>query len=153
MASQHIEQLSEEEIASYKETFSIFDKDGNGTISAEELGEIMRSLGQHPTDSELRDIVDEADIDGNGTIDFNEFLHLMARPLPSAIDPNEEIKKAFEVFDRDGSGQISKAELQDVMKSIGEKLTDAEIDEMMAQADEDGSGTIDYQEFMKLMER
>ena len=128
----------------------------------------MRSLGQHPTDSELRDIVDEADIDGNGTIDFNgnspslpfhiipcqslcqppansplEFLHLMARPLPSAIDPNEEIKKAFEVFDRDGSGQISKAELQDVMKSIGEKLTDAEIDEMMAQADEDGSGTID----------
>lgn len=58
-------------------------------------------------------------------------------------DTDEELRRAFQVFDRDNSGTISTEELRDVLKSVGEDLTDLEVDEMMRQADTDGDGTID----------
>ena len=73
--------LTEEQIAEFKEAFSLFDKDGDGTITTKELGTVMRSLGQNPTEAELQDMINEVDADGNGTIDFPEFLSLMARKM------------------------------------------------------------------------
>ncbi|KAI7774127.1 calmodulin [Diaporthe eres] len=143
-------QLSEEQIESFKEAFLVFDKDGNGEITKEELGTIMRSLGLNPTDGELQDMVDEVDVDKNGTIDFKEFLALMSHKVQD-VDPEQELREAFKVFDRDGTGTISKDELRQVMKSIGESLTEAEIDEMLHFADSDGSGTIDFNEFVQIM--
>ncbi|EEA21352.1 calmodulin, putative [Talaromyces marneffei ATCC 18224] len=110
----------------------------------------MRSLGQNPTESELQDIVNELDVDRTGTIDFDEFLTMMVHK-GKATDEEAELRAAFEVFDQDGSGTISADEMRRVMKSIGEDLTDAEIEEMIKEADTDGDGTIDYQEFVHLM--
>ena len=62
------DQLTEEQIAEFKEAFSLFDKDGDGTITTKELGTVMRSLGQNPTEAELQDMINEVDADGNGTI-------------------------------------------------------------------------------------
>lgn len=93
---------STEQISEFKEAFSLFDKgtplnglpprtqdamadglapllDGDGTITTRELGTVMRSLGQNPTEAELQDMINEVDADGNGTIDFPEFLTMMAR--------------------------------------------------------------------------
>ncbi|KAL9107868.1 MAG: hypothetical protein Q9227_007286 [Pyrenula ochraceoflavens] len=67
-------------------------------------------------------------------------------------DTEDELRQAFAVFDKDGSGTISADELRHVLKSLGEKLTDEEIDEMMRTADKDNNGSIDYAEFVKLME-
>lgn len=78
----------------------------------------MRSLGQNPTETELRDMVSEVDADGNGTIDFSEFLTMMSRKIRDT-DKDEEIREAFKVFDKDGSGTISAAELKNVMASLG----------------------------------
>lgn len=78
----------------------------------------MRSLGQNPTEAELQDMINEVDADGNGTIDFPEFLTMMARKMRDT-DSEEEIKEAFKVFDRDNNGFISAAELKHVMISIG----------------------------------
>ena len=78
------DQLTEEQIAEFKEAFSLFDKDGDGTITTKELGTVMRSLGQNPTEAELQDMINEVDADGNGTIDFPEFLSLMARKMKGA---------------------------------------------------------------------
>jgi calmodulin len=86
----------------------------------------MRSLGQNPTVSELQDMINEVDIDGNGTIDFPEFLTMMAKKMQDT-DTEEEIREAFKVFDKDGNGFISAAELRHVMTSLGEKLTDEEV--------------------------
>jgi calmodulin len=78
----------------------------------------MRSLGQNPTEAELQDMINEVDADGNGEIDFPEFLTMMARKMKDT-DSEEEIKEAFKVFDKNGDGKISAAELRHVMTSIG----------------------------------
>ena len=109
------DQLTEAQIAEFKEAFTLFDKDGNGTITTKELGTVMRSLGQDPTEAELQDMINEVDCDGNGTIDFPEFLTMMARKMKDK-DSEEEIREAFRVFDKDGNGFISPVELLTVEK-------------------------------------
>merc|ERR1712151_140585 len=123
LPSKMADQLTEEQIAEFKEAFSLFDKDGDGTITTKELGTVMRSLGQNPTEAELQDMVNEVDADGNGTLDFPEFLSLQARKMKDT-DTEEELIEAFKVFDRDGSGFINADELRHVMTNLGEKLTD-----------------------------
>ncbi|RDX87434.1 Calmodulin-related protein [Mucuna pruriens] len=144
------DQLTDDQIAEFKEAFSLFDKDGDGCITTKELGTVMRSLGQNPTEAELQDMINEVDADGNGTIDFPEFLNLMARKMKDT-DSEEELKEAFRVFDKDQNGFISAAELRHVMTNLGEKLTDEEVDEMIREADVDGDGQINYEEFVKVM--
>lgn len=95
------------------------DIDGDGTITTKELGTVMRSLGQNPTEAELQDMINEVDADGNGTIDFPEFLTMMARKMRDT-DSEEEIKEAFKVFDKDGNGYINAAELRHVMTNLGQ---------------------------------
>ena len=146
-----VEQLTEDQIAEIKEAFSLFDKDGDGTITIKELEIVMRSLGQKPTESELQDMVNEVDADGNGIIDFSEFCGLMARRMKDD-DTKEELLEAFKVFDRDGSGTISSEELRHVMTNLGEKLTEKEVDEMLKEADVNGDGEIDFDEFLKMMQ-
>ncbi|KAK2194832.1 bifunctional EF-hand domain/EF-Hand 1 [Babesia duncani] len=144
------DQLSEEQIAEFKEAFSLFDKDGDGSITTKELGTVMRSLGQNPTEAELQDMINEIDSSGSGAIDFPEFLILMARKMKEG-DTEEELVQAFKVFDRDGNGFISAQELRHVMTNLGEKLTNEEVEEMLREADVDGDGRINYEEFVKLM--
>jgi len=74
-------QLTEEQIAEFKEAFALFDKDGDGSITTKELGTVMRSLGQNPTEAELQDMINEVDSDQNGDIDFGEFLTMMAKKV------------------------------------------------------------------------
>merc|ERR1711970_1692336 len=94
--------------------------------------------------------INEVDADGNGTIDFPEYLSLMARKMKDT-DTEEELIEAFKVFDRDGNGFISAVELRRVMTNLGEKLTDEEVDEMIREADIDGDGQVNYEELVTMM--
>jgi len=142
--------LTEEEIAEFTEAFALYDKDGDGLITSKELGVVMRSLGQNPTEDELLQMLNEIDEDGNGTIDFPEFLTMMAKKMKD-VDHEETIREAFRIFDRDGNGFISSEEFHHVMVNMGEKMTDEEVDEMIREADMDGDGQIDYEEFVRMM--
>jgi calmodulin len=136
--------LSEEQIAEFREAFSLFDKDGDGIITTKELGSVMKSLGQSPTDTEVQDIIDKVDTDGKGNIDFPEFLMMITRRMYH-MHEDVDIRDAFRVFDKDGNGYISAAELRHVMINLGETLTEKEVDEMISEADADGDGQVNYQ--------
>ena len=146
------DQFTEEMIAEFKEAFSLFDKDGDGTITPNELGTVMRSLGQTPTEEELQDMINNVDANCNSIIYFQEFLIMMARKINSE-ECEEEIQEAFCVFDKDSNGFISAAELRQVMINLGEKQVDEQVDEMIREADIDGDGQVSYEEFVTMMTR
>ena len=146
-------QLTGKQIAELREAFSLFDKDRNGTITAWNLGTVMKSLGQNPTEVELQDMINEVDANHNGVIEFPEFLSMMTRQMNSD-DREKEIREAFHVFDKDGSGFITKAELKQVMFSLGWELTDEDPGCTMmgvSDADIDGDGMVNYEEFITMM--
>ena len=142
--------MTPEKEAEYREAFALFDKNGDGTITVVELGTVMRNLGNNPTDSELQDMINEVDADGNGTLEFDEFCNLMARQMKET-NQEEELKQRFKLFDKDGTGFVDREELRDVMQQLGEKLSEEDIEEMIQDADKNGDGMIDYQEFVKYM--
>jgi calmodulin len=110
----------------------------------------MRTLNQNPTEVELQEMIKEVDGDGSSTIDFNEFLTMMTHKLKDK-ESEEELREAFRVFDKDQNGFITSDELRHVMTNLGEKLTDAEVQEMVQEADTDGDGRINYDEFVGVM--
>jgi len=140
------ENISMDFILEMKEAFQLFDKNGDGFISAKELGVLMRTLGRNPTEDEIMNIMNEIDVDHNGKLDFSEFT-IMMRDKLSGEDMEQEIKQAFRVFDRNGDGFISKNEFKRCMMHFGEKFTDDEVEEMIAEADINNDGRIDYTEF------
>ena len=131
--------LSEDQIAEFREAFKLFDKDGDGTISTKELGTVMRSLGQNPTDAELNDLIEEVDVDGNGEVDFSEFLNLMAKRMRES-ETEEELMNAFKTLDLDGNNLISQTDLKLALKKMGTELTEEEIAELFLECDVDGDG-------------
>ena len=142
----------------YKEAFREFDKDGNGVIDRKELRAMIHDLYQQsgrtrkPTDIEIARVMKMADIDGDGKIDFEEFVLFMkkldaAGKRKSDAEEEELIKEAFRGFDKDGNGVIDREEFRAVMADNGAKVTDEQVAEFMKMADIDGNGKIDYKEF------
>merc|ERR1712037_205009 len=107
---------------------------GIGAISAQELLGVMRAMGQNPTEDEVLNLMLEADLDGNGTIEFPEFLELMKEKYGSD-DQESDLREAFKIFDRDRDGFIDMRELKKVSMMLGTMLDPQEIDELMEEAD------------------
>ena len=128
----------------------MFDKDKDGAITARELGNMMRSIGQNPTDEEVNAMIKEVDLNSDGKIELDEFITLMARNSPDT-QTEDEVINAFRVFDKEGNGLIATAELKHIMMTIGDKMTEAEADEMIHEADIDDDGVINYEEFVRMM--
>ena len=133
-------------------TKNITFQDGSGTISTKELLGVMRSIGQNPTEDEILNHIVEYDINGDGTIDFDEFCEMMLKQSKD-IDQTVEIREAFKIFDRDGNGYIDAKELKDVVTRMGECLTAEEADEFLREADTNEDGKLDYNEFLTMLMR
>eukprot|EP00173_Palmaria_palmata_P002152 Plantae.Rhodophyta-Palmaria_palmata.ctg23364.p1 GENE.Plantae.Rhodophyta-Palmaria_palmata.ctg23364~~Plantae.Rhodophyta-Palmaria_palmata.ctg23364.p1 ORF type:complete len:154 (-),score=39.04 Plantae.Rhodophyta-Palmaria_palmata.ctg23364:154-615(-) len=142
--------LSGEKVDECRQAFNVFDKNGDGDISLNELGSVLRSLGQKPTKKSVRLMIKKVDADGSGTIDFDEFLTLMAAKLKHQ-DLRSEMLKSFKLFDKDGSGKISANELEAVLRGFGQSLTPEEIEDTLREADKNNDGEIDIQEFIEMM--
>ena len=144
------EEISPEKRKAYQDAFEMFDKDKDGAITARELGNMMRSIGQNPTDEEVMAMIKEVDLNSDGKIELDEFMTLMARNSPDT-QTEDEVINAFRVFDKEGNGLIATAELKHIMMTIGDKMTEAEADEMIHEADIDDDGVINYEEFVRMM--
>lgn len=142
--------LTQDQIREVKEAFRVFDTNGDGCITATELKKLVTSLGYNITEAELMDMMNQIDADGNGAIDFPEFLALMSKNLDDC-DPEDILKESFKVFDRDGSGFIGVSELDRVFKLLGQDFKDYEIEAMIKAADVDGDGLVGFDDFMKMM--
>merc|ERR1712243_23343 len=122
----------------------------DGSVDSSQISSIMRALGQNPSEAEIQDMVNQVDKDGSGLLDFPEFLSMMVLKAESE-NAEDEIREAFQVFDGDGNGFINRQELACVMGNLGEALTPEEIQSMIDEADLDGDGQINYEEFFSMM--
>ncbi len=138
--------LSKTEVEKLWQAFSVFDTDNSGAISAAELGQVLKSLGQSLNPTELRDLIKEVDIDRSGSIEFDEFKTLM---IAKQGDRQSRLELAFSIFDKDHSGHITADEMQSVMSQFG--LTDVELNALVKEVDEDGDGSIGFAEFCQIL--
>ncbi|KAL8619257.1 hypothetical protein ACOMHN_056901 [Nucella lapillus] len=136
-----------------RELFRTFDKNHDNTISANELGKVLRCLGMNVAEQDVQTIMKELDKNGNGKIEYKEFKAFMQDQMRRAEEPAEQekaIRMAFRVFDQNGDGFIDVEELRHAMKNLGEPLTDKELQDMMKEADIDRNNKIDYEEFIRV---
>ncbi|PFH47555.1 hypothetical protein AMATHDRAFT_67515 [Amanita thiersii Skay4041] len=145
------------------------DADGDGTITIDELELALRAAGKTPTRRQLQHFLREVDKNDDQRIDMDEFIAMLegenghgaaaaagngavggAGAHRSSVHETDMIE-AFKVFDKDGNGKISREELQEVMSSLGEELTEQQLQSMIEEADLDGDGEICFNEFRRMM--
>ncbi|KAJ1944613.1 myosin II light chain, partial [Kickxella alabastrina] len=147
---------TQEQLNEFKEAFGLFDRTGGGTIPPSSLGTLLRALGQNPTEADVHDLTGDIDpSDESNGIDFKSFVEIVMRPggfnsANSEASFNEFVQ-AFQVFDREGNGFISAGELRYVLTSLGEALSDAEVDELLKGVPMDKHGNINYEEFVRTL--
>merc|ERR1712057_28980 len=133
--------LTEEQMEEIREAFGLFDADASVMIDVRELKAAMRALGFEVKNEELKKMVSDVDNDGNGTIEFGEFLEMMTGKMGEK-DTREDIEKVFKLFDNDSTNKISFRNLARVAEELGENIDDEELQDMINQADRDGDGAI-----------
>merc|ERR1711963_1260506 len=146
--------LANDEIKCLKVCFDLFDTKKQDYLSADDLGEIMRAMGFRPTEEELVDLVNEIDEDGSGQIEFPEFAQLCATFLvedPDIETMKKELKDAFRIYDKEGQGFITTETLRGLIGELLAPLTDEELEGIIEELDEDGSGSMDFDEFCEMM--
>ncbi|CAN1811110.1 Calcium-dependent protein kinase 21 [Linum perenne] len=140
--------LSEEEIRGLNTVFMNLDTDQSGTITFEELKIGLARLGSKLTENEVKQLMEAADVDGNGTIDYSEFISATMHRY--RLEKNEHLYKAFQHFDKDGSGYITREDLTNAMVQYGIG-DEAGMKGIMDEVDTDNDGRINYDEFCVMM--
>merc|ERR1712238_130289 len=121
--------LTEDQIADLQASFDLFDIDGNGSITGQELKQVMRRFGQAPSDKDVQEMIDRV----------------------ANNDPDFELRLAFEAIDTDNSGTISVEELKCLMAKVNQHLSEEEIIAIMSEVDLDGNKELDFGEFKEMM--
>ncbi|KAI6688400.1 hypothetical protein NL676_025228 [Syzygium grande] len=142
--------LSAEEIKGLRQMFNNMDTDGSGTITFEEFRTGLSRLGSKLTEPEMRQLMDAADVDKSGTIDYAEFI--TATINRHRLEKEDNLLKAFQHFDKDSSGFITRDELRHAMAQYG-MGDEGTIDEIIEDVDTDKDGNINYEEFVAMMRR
>merc|ERR1711994_635447 len=146
--------LEVDEIKCLKNCFDLFDSKKQEFLSADDLDEILRAMGFRPSKEELMDILAEIDEDGSGEIEIGEFCQLCAKFLvedPDIETMKGELKDAFRIYDKEGLGYITTETLRGLIGELLAPLTDEELDGIIEELDEDGSGSMDFDEFCEMM--
>ena len=142
--------LTNEQKAELREAFELFDTEQTGQIDYHELKVAVRSLGFNMKKSEALLLVEEYDSAKRGTIGYDDFVEIAAVKIASR-SPEEELEKAFSLFDEDSTGRISLRNMRRIAKELGENLTEDELQAMIDEFDVDKDGEISLDEFTAIM--
>ncbi|CRL05920.1 CLUMA_CG019104, isoform A [Clunio marinus] len=146
-----MEELDKAQVQLLKNAFDAFDQEKKGCIGTTMIGTILSMLGHQLDDKMLQDIINEVDADGSGELEFEEFVTLAARFMveEDAEAMQQELKEAFRLYDKEGNGYITTAVLKEILRELDDTLTNDDLDAMIEEIDSDGSGTVDFDEFME----
>jgi len=133
--------------ASYERIFKEADKDGSGSLTLAEVTAMLRKNGYKESDAKIKAMFGSIDMSGDQKISLEEFLVGMGA-IPPKNHQEANMRKCFSGFDVDGSGSIDRTELKNAMREYNSDMTDAEIDRLIQIVDKDGSGSINYEEFI-----
>jgi len=140
-----------DQLEDYREAFGLFDRVGDNKVAYSQIADIMRALGQNPTNKEVKTILGNPSADDMNTkrVEFEQFLPMLQTIVNS---PNkagfDDYVEGLRVFDKEGNGTVMGAELRIVLSTLGEKMTEAEIEALM-QGQEDENGCVNYEAFVK----
>ncbi|CAO2149482.1 unnamed protein product [Urochloa humidicola] len=129
--------------------FNNLDTDRSGTIEVEELKEGLRKLGSNISEAEVQKLMEAVDVDRSGSIDYTEFLTAMMDK--HKLENEEGLLRAFQYFDKDNNGYITRDELEQAMARY--RIGEASIIQVLAEVDEDKDGRIDYEEFVEMIRK
>lgn len=144
--------FSEKQLTNIREAFDLFDVDGTGKINTKELKVAIRAMGFEPKKEEIRSMLAEVDGGKNGKLSYEEFAKLIAMKV-SERDSNQDLVKSFRMFDETGKGAIDFETLLNVAEDLGEEITEEQVQEMIDEADLNGDGDVDEEEFVKMLKR
>jgi len=133
----------------YRDTFSLFDKQGDGKVECSEIGEMLRALSLNPTEAEIKKIIAEIDPTGQKRVTFEEFIPLYHTQSKKKVTGNfESFAEGFRIFDRESNGMVNVGEVRHLLTSLGEKLSADDVN-MLVQGMEDSNGMVNYEEFVR----
>ncbi|KAM8855195.1 myosin light chain 1, skeletal muscle isoform [Spinachia spinachia] len=144
-------EFSPDQIDDYREAFGLFDRVGDNKVAYNQIADIMRALGQNPTNKEVGKLLGMPSPEDmtSKRVDFEGFLPMLQSIINS---PNkagfDDYVEGLRVFDKEGNGTVMGAELRIVLATLGEKMNEAEIDALMS-GQEDENGCVNYEAFVK----
>ncbi|KAI8817595.1 centrin-1 [Fimicolochytrium jonesii] len=145
-------ELTFEQKQAIRDVFNLFDTDGSGDVDVTELQILMRALGLDPRPGEAEQLAATFDTGGAATLDFEEFLRLMAVKM-SEKDSREHMKQSFNIFDGEQRGKFGVKDLKRIAKELGEEPTDMELQLMLSECDADGDGEINFEDWVRIMSK
>ncbi|XP_018564878.1 troponin C-like [Anoplophora glabripennis] len=143
----------EQKMAIIRKAFQMFDTKKTGYIETLKIATILNSMGQLFDETELNNQISKNDPDRTGQVNFDGFADIAIHFLEEDDDEStqQELKEAFRLYDREGNGYITTGTLKEILRALDDKLTGRELDGIIAEIDTDGSGTVDFDEFMEMM--
>lgn len=144
----------EQRLIIMRKAFQMFDTTKSGLIETVKISTILNTLGQQFDEGELQDLIDEEDPDNTGKVNFDGFANIASNFLIEEEDAEamqQELKEAFRLYDREGNGYITTSTLKEILAALDDKLSSEDLDGIIQEIDTDGSGTVDFDEFMEMM--
>lgn len=143
---------TDEDILELKEAFDLFDADKSGSIDPKELKDVIEDFGLDEKNAAIFDMISEIDVDGNGKIEFGEFLDMISG---KTADENsmEEVRKVFNIFDTDKTGFITFQNLRQIVNDLGEELSDATLQNLIEKGDSNADKLVSFEDFYFIMTR
>jgi len=145
-----VDALSDSQLYLLKDTFDMFDHNGEASIATSEVPAMFEVLGLEATEEEILEIIDEIDTDKSGFLDFPEFLLMMCDQMADQDKVMEEVAKCFKSFDEDQTGMIKAKQVIEVMVMMGDKMPKMDVEEMMQLAGIE-DGYVDYQHMIHIV--